>query len=272
MRVPSFRLFVLLGIGALVLAIDVRSAAAQEPQEPAPPSDPQLNLPEPKPIPEFRLPDLKTIPVPRGLPVPSPRGVPVKNWTMVDTAALPKDPEGIWILEFAFKPVRVVEVELPGGRRRKVHYLYWRVVNRTGAPRQFVPQFTLVTDDGKRYEDTVLPLAVKVIQAKEHPDITPLLGAVESTGTIPPSEKPDIDDAVYGVAIWDDVDFAADAFSVFVRGLTDASQVVEPPGGGEPITRYKAVRIDFARPGDELSPHSREIQLKDPAYEWVYYP
>jgi hypothetical protein len=222
-----------------------------------------LDLPKTKPIPEFVLPELPTIPTRRGLPGP--------NWYMADTAALPKDPEGIWILEFAFKPVRVLQVDVPGKGRRYIHYLYYRVVNRTGAPRRFVPQFTLVTDDGQQFEDAVLPLAVKVIQAKEDPSKT-LLGATDVIGTIPPSEKEGIDDAVYGVAIWDDDAFTADAFSVFVRGLSDGFQKVTPPEGGEPFTRFKAIRLDFARPGDERAPHTREIEIKDPPYEWVYYP
>ncbi len=220
-------------------------------------------MPEPQPIPEFTLPTLNTIPTRRTAPGP--------NWVVADSAPLPKDKPGIWVLEFSFKPVRLIEVEIPGKGRRKVHYMYYKVVNRTGQPRQFVPQFTLVTDDGQRFEDTVLPIAVKKIQAKEAPSI-PLLGAVTSTGTIPPSTKEGIDDAVFGVAIWDNVDFKADAFNVFIRGLSDGFQVVQPPEGGEPYTRYKALRIDFARPGDERNPHGREIMLKEPPFEWIYYP
>ncbi len=236
---------------------------AQDPQpNPNPPAAPQ-ELAKPEPIPEFQLPPLETIPVRREAPGP--------NWVVVDSSPLPKDRDGIWVLEFAFKPVRMIEVEVPGKGRRKVHYLYYKVVNRTGKPRMFVPQFTLVTDTGMRYEDSVLPVAVKKIQAKEDPSKN-LLGAVNVMGMIPPSEREGIDDAVFGVAIWDDVDYKADAFKVFVRGLSDGYQVVTPPDGGEPFTRYKAVRIDFIRPGDERSPHTKEIRLQDPPYEWVYYP
>jgi hypothetical protein len=259
MRVVPCRWSVVLGI-ALAVGVGRGEVGAQEaPREPA-----AIDLPQTKPIPEYVLPELPTIPVRRGLPGP--------NWYMIDTAALPKDPEGIWILDFAFKPVRVVEVEVPGKGRRKIHYMYYRVVNRTGEPRRFVPQFTLVADDGKKFEDSAaMPLAVKVVQAKEDPS-KPLLGATQVIGTIPPSEKEGVDDAVYGVALWDDEDFTADAFSVFVRGLSDGFQKITPPEGGEPFTRFKAIRIDFARPGDEFSPHTGEIEIKDPPYEWVYYP
>lgn len=222
----------------------------------------QAEGPGPDPIPEFRLPTLPTIPVRREPPGP--------NWVVADSTVLPKDREGIWLLEFAYKPVRLVEIDVPGKGRRKIHYLYYRVVNRTGQPRKFIPQFTLVTDAGKRHEDVVLPLAVKKIQAEEDP-ARPILGAVTVMGEIPPSTKDGIDDAVFGVAIWDDLDHGADAFKVFVRGLSDGYQDAQAPDG-QAFTRYKALRLDFTRPGDSLDPHSSEIRLGDPPYEWVYYP
>src|SRR5262245_25232418 len=36
---------------------------------------------------------------------------------------------GIWVLDFAYKPVRVRTVEIPGKGRRQIYYLYYRVVN-----------------------------------------------------------------------------------------------------------------------------------------------
>jgi hypothetical protein len=90
-------------------------------------------------------------------------------------------------------------------------------------------------------------------------------------GTIPPSTKQGVDDAVYGVAIWDGVDPKADRLNVYVRGLSDGYQALRPPDGGKPIIRYKALRIDFIRRGDERNLAEKEIQLLDPPYEWVYW-
>ncbi|MDB5349121.1 MAG: hypothetical protein JWN86_368 [Planctomycetota bacterium] len=239
---------------------------AQNPAKSTNPNLPDLypKRPGPDPIPAVALgPVLPTHPIARTAPGPS--------WIAADAAALPKDRKGIWILDFAFKPVRMIDVDLPGKGRRRVHYMYYRVVNRTGKPRMFVPQFTLVADSGKRYEDVVLPQAVKNIQAREDPT-KELLGAVSIMGIIPPSTKEGVDDAVYGVAIWDDVDYKADSFKVFVRGLSDGYQNIQPPDGAKPYTRYKALRADFTRPGDEHKPNEREIRIADPAYEWAYYP
>ncbi len=220
-------------------------------------------LPSPPPISEVNLgPALPTIPIAREQLR--------YNEVVVDTAALPRDRDGIWVLDFAFKPLRVIDVDIPGKGRRKVHYLYYTIINRTGKPRMLVPQFSLVTDSGKRYEDAVLPQAVKVIQDREDPTKN-LLGAVSVMGMIPPSTKEGIDDAVFGVAVWEGVDPAADQLKIFVRGLSDGFQMVPSPDGSEPVVRYKTLRIDFIRRGDERNIHSREIQLLQPPYEWIYW-
>lgn len=219
----------------------------------------------PPPVPEFTLPNtLETVPVRRGLVG--------TNTVVVDPTPLVKDPEGIWVLDFAFKPMRIQKIDVPGKGPRPIHYLYYRVINRTGKPRVFVPQFTVITDTGKRYEDTVLPEAVKLIQAREDPTI-PLKGAVDIVGMLPPSgRKEGIDDAVFGVAVWDGIDPKADAFKIYVRGLSNGYQEVTPPGeSAAPQVRYKSLRIDFSRPGDDREIHEREIRLLDPPYEWVYW-
>ena len=180
--------------------------------------------------------------------------------------------EGIWILDFAFKPVRVRTVEIKGKGRRQVYYLYYRVINHTGKARMFVPEFNLVTDTGKLHRDVPLPEIVPVIQAREELS-TDLLGGVDIVGMIPPSTKEGLDDAVFGVAFWVvDEDLAkADAFKVYVRGLSDAMQVVTPPEGAKPVTKYKTLRIDFSRFGDNREVNEKEIRLLDPPFEWIYW-
>ncbi|WZO95922.1 hypothetical protein EP7_002894 [Isosphaeraceae bacterium EP7] len=180
--------------------------------------------------------------------------------------------EGVWVLDFAFKPLRIQTVEVPGKGRKEVLYLYYQVVNRTGKPRAFIPEFTLAANGtGKKYPDTVMPEAVKQIQNREDPS-TPLLGAVDVMGMIPPSDQPGLDKAVFGVAVWDKFDAKADVFSIYVRGLTDYSFTTPPTSeGGKPVVKYKTLRIDFRRRGDEINLNEKEIELLEPPYEWVYW-
>lgn len=228
-------------------------------------------LPGPDPIPEAKLgPTLPTHPIrrtPSGLvDATNNKRMFGENW--IDASLLPRDKQGIWVLDFAFKPVRILTTQVDG-KTKHVHYLYYQVVNRTGKPRMFVPQFTIVTDTNKRVEDTVLPKVVEQIQRREDPTI-PLVGAAYIMGIVPPSTKDGIDDAVFGVAVWDVVDPHADKFSVFVRGLSDGYQQEQSPDG-KPVVKYKTLRIDFIRRGDQFELKEREIQLLDPPYEWIYW-
>ncbi len=256
-------------IRLLITALAIVSASvafAQQPPaenaEPAKEATAPVSLPPLKPIPEDKLvPTLPTVPVRRGS-----TGF---NVQMVDASLLPRDKAGIWVLDFAFKPVRLITAEIPGKGRKTFHYLYYRVINHTGQARRLVPQFSLVTDTGKRYEDTVLPQAVKNIEAREDPSIR-VLGAVDIMGLIPASTKEGIDDAVYGVAVWEGVDPKADRFNIYVRGLSDGQQTIKGPDGKD-LVRYKALRIDLIRRGDDRHLVEEEIQLAEPAYEWVYW-
>jgi len=228
-----------------------------------PKNDNSKDLPKPDSIPKVTL--LPTLPT-----VPVRRGAPGFNVQMVDASLLPRDKQGIWVLNFAFKPMRMRTVEIPGKGRKQIHYLYYRVVNRTGQPREFVPQFTVITDTNKRFEESVIPKAVPLIQNREDPTIK-VLGAVDVAGVLPPSTKQTVDDAVFGVALWEGIDPNADRMSIYVRGLSDGYQDVSSADGGKPVTKYKTLRIDLIRRGDARNLNEKEITLAEPAYEWVYW-
>ena len=256
-----------------VLALPWGAAAWGQDPAPEPAPAPAGDFPPPAPIPTVTLgPTLKTHPIRR---TGSGYQNLVTNKTQynerwIDASVLPRDKSGIWVLDFAFRPLRITTIEDEKGRR-DVHYLYYQIINRTGQPRMFVPQFTLVTDTGKRYEDTVLPKAVKQIGLREDPTVGQLYGAVDVMGMVPFTDKRGVEDAVFGVAIWEGVDPNADKLTVYVKGLSDGYR--SDPGADEnavPVTRYKALQIDFLRRGDAHNLHEREITLSDPPYDWTY--
>jgi len=230
------------------------------------------DFPPPDPIPTVTLgPTLKTHPITRNARgfVNGVNGQAVFNEKWIDASVLPRDKVGIWVLDFAFKPLRIITVDIPGKGRREVHYLYYQVINKTGEPRMFVPQFTLVTDTGKRYEDTVLPQAVKQIQNREDPSIQNLYGAVDIMGMVPPSKKQGVEDAVFGVAVWEGVDPKADKLTIFVKGLSNGLRDDVGPDG-KTVTRYKTLQINFIRRGDHFDQKEREIIPGEPFYDWTY--
>ena len=274
-RVPALTLaaglvLAMTGWGDAPMGLPITAGAyAQDQEDPAlQEAEPKMRRPSPPELPKpTPAPTLKTIPVKRGA-----LGF---NEIAVDSTRLPRDRQGIWILDFVFKPVRIRTIEVPGRGRKQIYYLWYRVVNRTGEPRLFVPQFSLVTNTGKRYDDVTIPQAIPVIQARE--EGIPLLGAVSIMGLIPPSTREEIDDAVYGVALFENVDPRATSFKIYVRGLSDGYQVIpgDPnatdPKGTREIVKYKTLRIDFTKLGDEFLINEKEIQLQDPPYEWIYW-
>jgi hypothetical protein len=237
---------------------------AEAPGQEAP--APNADLPGPPEIPKVDLvPVLPTVKVRHDRQDPSLR--------MVSASPLPRDKEGIWVLDFAFRaqtPLRIRTMEVPGKGRRPFYYLYYKVVNRTGKPRMFVPQFIMVNEEGKKFEDQVIPEAIPLIRAREDQTI-PVRGAVDIMGMIPPSTKEGVDDAVFGASVWEKWDPKSDRFSIYVRGLSDGYKEMPDPKGGKPVVKYKTLRIDFIRRGDERNVNEKEIELADPAYEWVYW-
>ncbi len=204
----------------------------------------------------------------------------------------------IWALEFGFKPLRMIEVDLPGpdGRTvpRQVWYLVYYVKNNgrhlNPAPQQdaqghvtyttepvdhsirFFPTFVLQSHDvGQAYLDQVLPEAVEKIRMREDPR-RPLRNSVTiGDASIPVSTEYE-DRSVWGVATWVGVDPRTDFFSVYVQGLTNAYRwqdpeaafrAGDPPGTGRRLSQ-KTLQLNFWRPGDAIDPEESEIRFGMP--------
>lgn len=225
-----------------------------------------------------------------------------QNRTLYDMSAGVKFRRDVSCLEFSFKPLRMMYVDVPvtsGGTERKlVWYLVYRVRNTgkvlqpvisetgdskaelvPGGPIHFIPQFILESNDrqpnGERVEmaylDRVIPAAVRAIRAREMPG-QELLNTVEMAERTIPVSGDRADNGVWGVATWTDVDPRIDFFSVYVGGLTnaykweDVAGAYKPgdlPGKGRRFAR-KMLRLNFWRPGDENLQDEREVRYGAP--------
>ncbi|MFV1965035.1 MAG: hypothetical protein ACC628_06400 [Pirellulaceae bacterium] len=208
----------------------------------------------------------------------------------------------IWCLEFAFKPLRMIEVDIPQAngkmQRKLVWYLAYHVRNDgydlnpkgtpdrwghevfdveddvTIDPLRFFPHFVLGSVEfDKEYLDRLIPAAQRAIQDREKPGAgIRLFNSVEMTQQKIPLSDGRIDKSVWGVATWEDVDPRIDFFSVFVRGLTNAFRFEDPPGayqvgappGSGRVFSFKTLQLNFWRPGDALMEHEREIRFGVP--------
>lgn len=209
----------------------------------------------------------------------------------------------VWCLEFTFKPVRMMWIDVPqpdGHMERKlIWYMVYHVRN-TGnhlspakldddthtvesidREMRFFPTFVLESHEyHKAYLDRIIPVAGEAIQQKEDPNRTLYNSVTVGSRKIPVSHGL-VDRSVWGVAVWEDVDPRIDYFSVTVSGLTNAYQWEDPQGAfqpGDPPTtgrklKQKVLVLNFWRPGDQFREDKREIQFGIPGqvdYRWEY--
>jgi len=220
------------------------------------------------------------------------------NTTFVERAKNREFTGAVWCLEFAFKPPRTIDVDVPVAdgkmRRKRVWYLVYRVKNVGGrqtavdpqdstkrvteasqdAPVRFVPHFVLeslepLTDaEGltsyRAYLDRVVPSAMAPIQARERVPGRLYDSASMTTTDIAAGEER------WGVAVWEDIDPRIDFFSIYVRGLTNAMRWRQIPGskigpddppGLHMEHALESLRLDFWRPGDEGDAAARGMQV-----------
>ena len=209
----------------------------------------------------------------------------------------------IYCLEFSFKPLRMIEVDVPlaGGDDRAqaglVHGLPHpqhgpstqagrrqgrRLLDRNrprAAPFSFCRSSfwnrKIARPTGgrvsKSYLDRVIPAADAAISQRETPGHT-LLNSVEISKQPIPVSDGRIDRSVWGVATWVDVDPRIDFFSIYVGGLTNAYRWTDTPaayhagdapGRGRQFV-HKMLQLNFWRPGDELMPNEREFRYGVP--------
>jgi hypothetical protein len=240
------------------------------------------------------------------------RGIPDLDWTpklssvtqtlqaMATKTVFRRD---IWCLEFTFKPVRMLWVDVPQAsgkmQRKLIWYMVYHVKNtgkhlrpvkqsdgnyvikRFDRELRFLPQFVLEAPEyGKAYLDRLIPVAIAAIEQKEDPN-RKLLNSVEICSKLIPVSTDLVDHSVWGVATWEDVDPRVDFFSVSVQGLSNAYQWVDPPdafkmgdspGKGRVLTQ-KTLVLNFWRPGDEYVEDQRIIRYGIPGkvdYSWAY--
>jgi len=179
----------------------------------------------------------------------------------------------VWVFDFKFKGPRLIKVDVPGRGQKVCWYLWYQVINNTGEPRTFIPDFELVTHDrGTVHHDQILPKVQDAIRQVEDPtDFYKIKNSVTMAAEpIPPSRPNAAPRPVTGVAIWDDVDPDSNRYSIFIAGLSNGWAVTDPiPPDTKPVVRRKTLQLDFKRLGDRYLQRSEEIRFVAPAH-WIY--
>jgi hypothetical protein len=195
----------------------------------------------------------------------------------------------VWGLEFAFKPVRLIEVDIPKDngkfQKKAVWYMIYKVRYRGEdlSPKidadvptppekvsfesvRFISRFALLSKERNLNLDAqILPTAIDAIAAKERVG-KPLLDHVEIGKIDIKASTLDEDNSIWGVATWTDVDPRLDFFAIDVRGLTNAYKIRIDEEGKKNFDR-KTLRIYHWRPGDSIDVAKDRILLGLPAFE-----
>jgi hypothetical protein len=199
----------------------------------------------------------------------------------------------LWVLDFKFKDPRLIKVNIPGRGQRVCWYLWYQVINHSGAPRTFIPDFELVTHDtNMTYHDQIMPAVQEAIQKVEDPTgYYKIKNSVTiSAEPIPISLSRDTPRAITGVAIWVDPNepnptddegakkrkaslpklAESNRYSIFVAGLSNGWAVTDPiPPDTKPVVRRKTLQLNFKRLGDKYLMKSEEIRFLPPP-QWIY--
>jgi hypothetical protein len=223
-----------------------------------------------------------------------------RTYTLMDMASQVVLRRNIWNLEFAFKPLRMVTVDIPqpsGKMQQKlIWYMVYRVKNngrhltpvpqkddfghttygtgtvdevlnytaaRSGTIR-FFPHFIFHSfEPSKEYLDRIIPVAAPVIQQREMRG-GKLYNSVEITKVEVPLSTENDDKSVWGVVTWEDIDPRTKFFSIFIQGLTNAYRLGAGPQGV--LHLQKTLQLNFWRPGDPFDLREDEIRYGIPAY------
>lgn len=192
-----------------------------------------------------------------------------KNYTLKSLAEHVTFRRTIWNLEFSFKPLRMIDVDIPqptGKMQRKtLWYMVYKVRNngyhygvKTDTDKWkhpiygveevnqnifFFPQFVMRANvrkpdtrgtspenyEAKEYLDRLVPAAMQPIANRERVGVKLHDSVSISRIAIPVSDAAN-DRSVWGVMIWEDIDPRVNFLSIFAQGLTNAYEFDDPAG------------------------------------------
>lgn len=206
----------------------------------------------------------------------------------------------VWNLEFSFKPLRMISVDVPASpttvERRLIWYMVYRIrylgndlqaspretrfggvtypaIEKVqGGPHRFFPRFVLKESQelDKEYMDRVIPAALEPIRRREFKGRRTenpsgrLYDSVEISTVPIELSTPENDKSVWGVVTWENIDPRIDFFSIYIQGLSNAFKMEVGPNGAPGKMTHKTLKLNFSRPGDSLEETEREIRFGIP--------
>ncbi|MFO8014806.1 MAG: hypothetical protein R6X20_16040 [Phycisphaerae bacterium] len=174
-----------------------------------------------------------------------------------------------WTFDFQFEHPHPIVVQTPGGEREVYWYLVYTVTNRSNEARNFVPAFTLYTDQATVRRAGMFPRVYEAIKANRK---IRFLGHTSKLHTkIMPGEG----NARTGVAIFAPLDRETDRFTIFCEGLSgryierpNLKAAADAPEDEKVVRLRKAIALSYKLPGDKWW-----LNLDQPTFlskEWTW--
>jgi hypothetical protein len=181
----------------------------------------------------------------------------------VDSFPKPSPYPKSWELKFEHSdPKRVVVQAETSSVPKAYWYITYTVTNETDREQLFLPQFDLVTKDGKviRSDKNIAKKAFDTIKSNEGNPLMvnhALIGGQLRLG---------IDEAKDGVAIWEEPDPEMGNFSVFISGMSGETATVKGPDG-KPVILRKTLQLNYLIRGDAQTTGQGEVVKQ--SQDWV---
>jgi hypothetical protein len=177
-----------------------------------------------------------------------------------------------WELTFQHdKPQRIV-VDVPGGEgpAKAYWYMTYTVTNNTDQERTFLPNFELVTKDGKsvRSDRNIPAVVFDAIKKREKKAMLEPFTKIGGEMLLGEDQSKD------GVAIWEEPTPRMGNFAIYVGNLSgeaiqlkdDKGEVMKGPEG-KPIILRKTLQLNYIIHGDEVYPGEDEVN--ENKEQWV---
>lgn len=116
------------------------------------------------------------------------------------------------------------------------------------------------------YADKIRPSILRQIRNLEDPN-QPLLDTLQMSASKLPLATNAEDGAVWGCAIWENVDPRVDYVSVFVSGLTNAYRIDNSADSAAALkkrTKKRTLQLNFWRPGDSVAQDQDDVNFGIP--------
>ena len=183
-----------------------------------------------------------------------------------------------WEFTFEHKEPRRIVVNVPGSRAPKAYwYMPYTVTNEGEESQDFIPQFEILTEEGKihRALRNVPKQVFEAIKGRERNNL--LLPPTRVGGEL----RVGVDQARDSVAVWEEPQRDMGTFRIFVGGLSGEFVELKDDDGkplvdskGEPIILRKTLQLTYHTKGDDVYPgedpiYTGEGRIGANASKWV---